>query len=224
MGFFSPIIREHIAKVAGRAYGRMLDVGCGNKPYRDLFPMVREYVGLDRPSSVDLNRPEPEKRKAHYDVEGSADAIPFPPARFETILCTQVIEHLPSPQTFFNEAWRVAAPGALLILTAPLVNPEHEVPYDFLRFTKYGLAELCHSSGWIVESLKPMGGSWLAVGYLFLQTAEQCAVSATKKWRKCLWRTLGKNFYTLFIFLDRHYPQTDAPVGYLLVARKPTRQ
>lgn len=222
MGFFSPVIRQHLAEVASLANGRLLDIGCGNKPYQDLFTKVTEYIGLDRPSSADLERPDPEGRRLHYDVEGPADELPFPAGRFETILCTQVIEHLPDPRKFFNEAARVAAPGAVLILSAPLVNPVHEAPYDFYRYTKFGLAELCRLSGWMVDSITPMGGSWLAIGYLFHQATEQRALSAAGGLRRRLRRMIGGIIYNFFSFLDRRDQQTGAPVGYLLVAHKPT--
>jgi SAM-dependent methyltransferase len=166
MGAFTPIIRAHLAAVAHEARGRMLDVGCGNKPYRELFPQVTEYIGMDRASpEVDDQRPDAAGRQAHYDVEGVADQIPFPDQRFDTILCTQVIEHIPDPRRFFAEAARVAAPGAVLIATAPLVNPVHEAPHDYYRYTNFGLTELCAGAGWQVERVTPMGGG-LDVGGL----------------------------------------------------------
>lgn len=222
MSVFTPVIRQYVGAVAHKATGRLLDVGCGNKPYRDLFPHVSEYVGMDRSAAaVDDHRPDAAGRRAHYDVEGLADDMPFPAGRFESILCTQVIEHLPDPRRFFAEAARVAAPGAVLILTAPLVNPLHEVPYDYYRYTSYGLVELSRAAGWEVEAVTPMGGTWMAVGYLLLHAMAQRSERARGPIGRRVWLRLGERAYAFFTRLDRHYPQPEAPVGFLLVAWKP---
>jgi SAM-dependent methyltransferase len=223
MATFSPVIRSHLQQVSHHAHGRLLDVGCGNKPYRDVFSHVSEYIGMDRPApEVDGQRPDAAGRRAHYDVEGCADRIPFPDGRFESILCTQVIEHMPDPRRFFAEAARVAAPGAVLILTAPLINPVHEAPYDFYRYTNYGLTELCLEAGWRVDQVMPLGGTWLSVGYLLLHAMSQRALRARGPVGRRVWQVLGERSYGFFLRVDRRYPQPDAPVGYLLLARKPS--
>ncbi len=122
MGLLSPLIRQHLRPHAKEIGGRLLDIGCGNQPYRDLFPNVHEYVGLDR-----------ERRyKAHEHVDlifskGTAEALPFANEVFNAVMATQVIEHLPEPAAFFQEAHRVLKPGGKGIITFPLVNPLHEL-------------------------------------------------------------------------------------------------
>lgn len=220
MGFFTPAIRKYLSTVAHEATGKMLDVGCGDKPYRDLFDNVTEYIGIDRPSSVDQKRPESAGRISQFDVVGSAAQLPFQNEIFDTILCTQVIEHLPNPVEFFLESARITTRCAKLLLTAPLVNPVHEAPYDFFRYTNYGLTELCLRGGWRVKSITPLGGAWLASGYLLLQTIEQRALLTSSLTKKYTWRMIGAKLYTFMEFMDKRYPQKDTTVGFLLVASK----
>ena len=209
-----------MSTVTHEAKGRLLDVGCGNKPYRNLFINVTEYIGIDRPSSVDNSRPGFANRRKHYDVVGAGDDLPFKDCLFDTILCTQVIEHFPDPIKFFRESARVSLPEAKLLLTAPLVNPVHEAPYDFFRYTNYGLTELCNRGCWRVKEIKPFGGAWLAIGYLLLLTFDQRVNITSSPMQQRVWRSLGWRAYNLMGWLDKKFPQHETTVGFLLVADK----
>ena len=92
---------KELAEV-GRRYlsGRMVDIGCGTKPYRDLLaPFVTEHVGVDRP--------EPFNETAANDLTGSAIDIPVPNSSFDCAICTAVLEHLPEPAAALKECHRV---------------------------------------------------------------------------------------------------------------------
>ena len=117
----------------------MLDVGCGTQPYRSLFKVER-YVGLELDTSA-----------AH--ARGIADAFydgqrfPFADAHFDTVLCNQVLEHVFNPDEFVAELRRVLAPGGRLLLTAPFVWDEHEQPFDYARYSTFGLRALLERHG-----------------------------------------------------------------------------
>lgn len=129
---------RYMLKVRDYAEGYLLDVGCGSKPYHALFNL-NAYVGVDWPQSG----------HSQQTVDAFADAqiLPFASNSFDTVLCTEVIEHLPQPWTAVAEMARVLKPGGCLILTAPFVHNLHEQPHDYFRFTGYGLLALvrqCH--------------------------------------------------------------------------------
>jgi ubiquinone/menaquinone biosynthesis C-methylase UbiE len=135
MGLFSPVIRGYLKKVHHLVEGRLLDVGCGDKPYQDIFKNVSEYVGIDlSPETGILNRPQ--SRYEKVDVFANATELPFADESFDAILCTQVLAHIMYPNLFFLEASRVLKPGGVLIVTFPMINPLCEAPHDYFRYTE----------------------------------------------------------------------------------------
>lgn len=145
-------LQEHLATLEGR----VLDVGCGVQPYRAfLGPNVTEHVGIDRTGAF-----------AQPDLEGDALNLPVPDACFDAALSTQVLEHVPDPQRALRELARVLRPGGTLILTCPGVWPHHEEPYDFYRYTRFGLEHLLKEAGFRIMELKAQGGFWATIGQM----------------------------------------------------------
>lgn len=127
---------EHIREAAKKfANGRLLDIGCGEKPLQNMFaPYVTEHIGLDHQDSL--------HSKDNVDIFGSAYEIPKKNEYFDTILCTAVLEHLEEPDKAIAEANRVLKKGGIAIYTVPFFWHLHEEPRDFYRYTKYGLKYL----------------------------------------------------------------------------------
>jgi len=109
---------------------RILDLGCGIKPYASLFSFCETYVGFDV-------QPHP-----RVDVVGFNWALPFADNQFDALLSTQSLEHTARIAETITEIRRVVKPGGLVYISVPLTFPEHGVPYDFYRFTRYGLLEI----------------------------------------------------------------------------------
>jgi len=122
--------------------GRLLDVGCGSQPYRSLFPACA-YTGLDidSPRTRALGVAD-----AYYD----GHRFPFDDGRFDAVLCNQVLEHVFNPAEFLTEVRRVMAPGGRLLLTVPFVWDEHEQPWDYARYSSFGLRSLLEQHGFRV--------------------------------------------------------------------------
>lgn len=131
---------------SGHLNGKLLDVGCGTQPYRGFFN-VEEYVGVELDSLA--NR---KNKKADYFYDGKT--LPFEAASFDSLFCSQVFEHVFNPEQFLEELARVVKPGGHLLLTVPFIWDEHEKPYDFGRYTSYGLRHLAKSHGFEVIDLQ----------------------------------------------------------------------
>jgi SAM-dependent methyltransferase len=139
----------HIRQLAPAVRGRVLDVGCGQKPYRRLF-VCDEYVGLEPDSEG--NRSE-KKADVFYD----GDEFPFDDHSFDTVVTFQVFEHVFNPDRFLHEIARVVKPGGMLLLTVPFVWDEHEQPIDYARYSSFGLSHLVRMHGFeVVEFRKTL--------------------------------------------------------------------
>lgn len=122
--------------------GRVLDVGCGQKPYQSLVPAL-EYVGVDIESEVT-------RRLRAADVFYDGRRLPFGDRSFDGVLCSQVLEHVFTPAEFLQEIHRVLRPGGVLLLATPFAWDEHEQPHDFARYSSFGLKALLERHGFEV--------------------------------------------------------------------------
>jgi SAM-dependent methyltransferase len=134
---------REIASLAPRASGRVLDVGCGTKPYRSLF-QVGEYIGLEYDTPL-------ARARGIADQFYDGGRFPFEDASFDVLLCNQVLEHVFNPGEFAAELRRVLRPGGALILTVPFVWDEHEQPYDYARYSSFGLKALLVQAGFDLQ-------------------------------------------------------------------------
>lgn len=133
------------------AGGLLLDIGCGEKPYRTMTDgLVTAHIGLDYPGSL--------HSKEQIDIFATAYETGFAKESVDTVLCTVVLEHLERPQDAINEMFRILKPGGYVVLSAPLFWHLHEEPRDFYRYTKYGLAHLLTTGGFGIVEIKPLAG------------------------------------------------------------------
>jgi SAM-dependent methyltransferase len=144
---------ENIAALSSSIGGRTLDVGCGQKPYRKLFEGVSEYVGLE----VDTPANRASKQA---DIYYDGGAFPFADGEFDSVVTSQVFEHVFTPAAFLLEIRRVLKAGGCLLLTAPFVWDEHEQPADFARYSSFGLRHVLTEAGFtVIESRKSLVGA-----------------------------------------------------------------
>ncbi len=113
-------------------FGRVLDVGCGGRIYEP-FINAGEYIGIDVEESGH------DRAGKIVDRFFDGTSIPFDDDQFDLVLCTEVLEHAVDAEKLFAEMKRVLKPNAVLFLTVPFIWGEHEVPYDFRRYTTYGI-------------------------------------------------------------------------------------
>jgi len=139
-----------IAGHAGSLKGKLLDFGCGSKPYRSLFS-VEEYIGLD------FEKTGHDHSNEQIDVFYDGKTIPFAEAHFDSILCSEVAEHLFDLPAALAEMNRVLKKGGKLLLTCPFVWGEHEAPYDYARYTQFALKDILEKSGFSIVEYNKKG-------------------------------------------------------------------
>jgi SAM-dependent methyltransferase len=191
-----------LEKASSFAHGRLLDIGCGNKPYEKMFEgKISEHVGCDIVQSSEQRA----------DVLCPATQIPLDDASFDTILCTQVIEHVADHRALLQEAHRLLRNGGVLILSGPMYWPLHEEPYDFFRFTKHGFRSILENAGFKVNSMESNGGKWALCGQVLIHTFEE-----TRLYRRSMIHLINK----AFSFLDDRWPNYVNTMNYVVVAYK----
>ena len=138
---------EATIKPMARASVNCLDVGCGDRPYEYLFEQGK-YVGIDVPvsgRSAELKKP---------DLFYNGQTIPYSDNQFDLVLCTQVLEHVSDPFSLIKEMARVCEQGGGVIISLPFVYQEHEQPFDYFRFTSFGITEVLENAGMNVISMR----------------------------------------------------------------------
>lgn len=124
-------IREQVHNLNGR----LLDFGCGSKPYRSIIN-VDEYIGVD---FVNDGHPHDNEQ---IDVYYDGKTIPFPDNSFDSVLSSEVFEHIFNLPEILLELDRVLKPGGKMIITCPFVWKEHELPHDYARYTLFALKDM----------------------------------------------------------------------------------
>ena len=138
--------------------GSLLDIGCGSKPYRDLFNNIVEYAGIDfknYSNNKDFSAGTPDYFFSDEYVKTLT--LPFRNESFDNVVAFQVLEHHPNPQKLICEIFRVVKNKGYILLTAPFLGGIHEEPHDYQRFTKYGLIELFKSHKCEILEIKEQG-------------------------------------------------------------------
>lgn len=205
-------LSRDVADALGR-YGRgeLLDVGCGERPYSHCKSAVTRWVGFD----ADHN--------SSADITGSVYHVPLGDGSIDTVLCTQVLEHLERPQEALQELNRVLKPGGSLILSVPQYWPLHEEPHDFARYTTIGLQDLIRKSGFDVLELKSQGRGARVAGQA-LNNAILCAGDTFPFSRELWFKAVKAPFYlainiasaVLGVFLSTHRDV----LNHLVIAKK----
>jgi SAM-dependent methyltransferase len=190
--------------------GRLLDVGCGLKPYGPLLaPYITEHVGVDHPDSPHA--------LTSVDVLATAYDIPLEDGSFDTVLMTEVLEHLERPADAVAESFRLLRSGGRLILTTPFIWTLHEAPRDFYRFSPFGLRYLAEEAGFREVTVTPLAGQWtmlaLMSGYALGNSPAKRLGRGLGPLQLCLQR--------LGIQLDRRWFRPWLAHGHLMVAQRP---
>lgn len=202
-GAYDTMIRLH-------AHGALLDVGAGRVPlYAAYSELTQNVLCIDWDNSL--------HNLQHIDIFTDLTArLPLVDQSFNTILCTDVLEHLPTPDVAMREFARLLAPGGKLLLATPFMYWLHEEPHDYHRYTEHRLRMLCQECGLDVLSINPIGGGIDVV----IDVVSKC-VQRSLFTLRC-WLVFAKALTWVANRLDRKgVTRRRMPLGYTLVARRP---
>lgn len=141
----------NIKELAPELKGKVLDFGCGSKPYEYLFTNCTEYQGVD----IDQSGHTHTNEKIDYFYDGHK--LPFENESYDNVFSSEVIEHISNIDEIFDEINRVLKKNGLFFITTPFLWNENEAPYDYARYTSFGLKALLEKHGFeVIEQRKSM--------------------------------------------------------------------
>lgn len=217
--WLSPVFYGHYRTVLPLlrtyAHGALLDLGAGTAPFKDLAePQATCYHTLDR-------------REGLAALTFRADIMDLAwidPESYDTVLCLEVLEHLPNPQATLLQVHRILRPAGAVILSVPHLSRLHDEPDDYFRFTRHGLSVLLAKAGFQVMSCQETGGLATFLGH----QVSGAIVSAV--WPLPLAREIALFLNGALVvlpsrFLDRLFSlQRAFASGYALAAQKDGRK
>lgn len=145
------IIKKNLINLSSFYKGTLVDLGCGESPYKDFFlQYVDNYIGIDWANSF---------HNSNADITSNLNKrIELCDNFADTLISFSVIEHLCEPQIFLNESYRVLKNNGVFILQVPWQWHVHEAPYDYFRYTPYGLQYMFKKAGFTEVDIIPQSG------------------------------------------------------------------
>jgi SAM-dependent methyltransferase len=199
---YCKIIQEH-------SKGLLLDLGCGKVPWYEAYKdLVTDNICIDWVNTLN--------QSIHLDrMLDLNQVIPIEDNHFDTILATDVLEHISNPKLFISESARLLKPKGKLILAVPFLYKIHEAPYDYYRYTEYALRDFMDKNSLKTIVLEPYGGTpeiildiiskhvvkYKLLSFLYLNT---CKIALNTSFLKNYSQKTAQEF----------------PLGYCLVAEK----
>jgi SAM-dependent methyltransferase len=142
---------RYLLQHSHRFKGTLYDLGAGQSPFKSFFLMhAQRYVAVDWSGSF---------HKTEADIAADLnEPLPIGSGVADTVVSISVMEHLCEPQTMLNEAYRILKPGGQLVLQVPWQWWIHEAPYDYFRYTPYGLRYMLKKAGFVEVEVEAQSG------------------------------------------------------------------
>lgn len=197
--------------------GSVIDLGCGLRPFElDILKYADTYIGADWSNTLhdtkadivaDLNQP--------LSIESQS---------FDSVVSFEVLEHLCEPQMMLKEANRILKKGGVLILSMPFQWWVHEEPWDYQRFTRYGLEYQLKKAGFTDIVIEETTGFWLM--WILKLNYQSMRLIRGPRLVKNTTKTLLVPFWFsnqwIAIYLDKVWREDKETAGYVVTARKPS--
>jgi SAM-dependent methyltransferase len=214
-------VNEFVRRAAGLLPpgARVLDAGAGECIYRPFFP-GGGYVAIDRGIG------DGSWNYGKLDALADLERIPFATGAFDAVVCTETLEHVARPGAVLRELRRVIREGGTLVLTVPFLQPVHQAPHDYYRYTPFGLRHLLAEAGFEVVELAAAGGFFaflrLQLGDLpaHLPLGVRAGIGSVLSWPfRLVVRLLGAVLRAGLGVLTRRDSADARPLHYLVLAR-----
>jgi len=191
--------------------GRVVDLGCGTAQYKEIIlKSADEYIGVDWKNSL--------HDQDNVDVFADlTQRLPFDDNFAETVVCFQVMEHLPEPNLFLSECFRILKPDGNLFITVPFMWHVHESPHDYYRYTRYGLEYLLKKNKFVAVEIRENTGFWQMWVLKFNYHSHQFARGPLKFFLTPIW-WLSQ---WAAPWLDKYNQNPLETASYTVVAKKP---
>ena len=145
-------VQYYYSTIKNYAFGDLADIGCGYVPMYEIYKeQTKTQTCIDWANTLhkneyldmecDLNQP--------LDIEND---------KFDTIILSDVLEHIRKPELLLQELYRITRPNGVLILGVPFYYWLHEVPFDYFRYTKYALKSILEDAGYSLVEINTTGG------------------------------------------------------------------
>lgn len=144
--YYQRYLKEHVR-------GKLVDLGCGQVPFYQAYKdFAASVTCADWENSMHKN--------PHLDVHVNLnETLPFADDEFDTVILSDVMEHLSRPENLWREMHRILSKEGKVILNVPFLYKIHETPHDFFRYTEFMLRQYASDSGFTVLLLEPTAGA-----------------------------------------------------------------
>jgi SAM-dependent methyltransferase len=194
--------------------GKLLDLGCGKVP---LFIVYKDYVT----DNICLDWESTFHKNDYLDFECDlTKPLPFKDGEFDTIILSDVLEHIPKPEHLWAEISRLLAKGGKIIMNVPFFYWLHESPHDYYRYTEFALRRFVNSSGLRLLQLESIGGAPEIMADIFAKNILHVPKIGRSLAMFAQWLT--------FIFIKTKFgkkiseaTKDNFPLAYFMVADKP---
>lgn len=206
---------EFLNRLNGYFRGHLYDLGCGEMPYKDwLLNYADQYTGVDWGSSL---------HEIKADILADLnETLPIESEVADTVMSISVMEHLREPQAFLNEAYRILKQGGAIVLQVPFMWWVHEAPYDYYRYTRYGLQYMFEKAGFTDVIVYPQTGFWVMWALKFNYQSLRLIRGPwlVREAMALLMRMIWAIDQRVAPWLDKHWKCEAETAGYFVVAHK----
>jgi SAM-dependent methyltransferase len=204
--FYQRHVAEHVK-------GHLLDLGCGKVPLYGIYkPYVKTVTCVDWPQSMH------DKSYVDYELD-ITKPLPFANERFDTIILSDVLEHLATPTAIWKEMYRILAGDGKILISVPFIYGLHEVPHDYYRYTRFALTRFAEEIGLKIILLKEIGGMPEVMTDIFAKTIRRLPIMGLSIAAFVQWMTLK----FIGTSVGRRISEAtceDLPLGYFLIVEK----